>query len=335
MSAVYSSKTVLLTGAGGPAIAGMISVLRQWGYRIVAIDMLPYASGFYLADRAYVVPAGNAPDFLRRLEEICQAERVDAVISVVDEELQHVSALEAMGIAVIQPRPEFVKLSLDKLCCMRELRAAGINAPQTWMVNELPTSAPYPLFVKPRVGRGSRGCGKVQSHDELTAFVANSTYRPDQLIVQTFAEGIEYTVSVILWRDGEVQAVVPKQIISKVGVTKAAVTRSNTKIDSLCKSIQSRFRADGPFNVQLILDQDGEPWPFEINPRFSTSITLTNAAGADELGGLLSQALFGPDSYRMPTWQEGVVLVRHTTDQFMSEAQFKSVGVSSVPNYYD
>lgn len=330
-----SSKTVLLTGAGGPAIAGMISVLRQWGYRIVAVDMLPFASGFYLADRAYVVPAGNAPDFLPRLREICQAERVDAVISVVDEELPHVLALEAMGISVIQPRLEFVELSLDKLRCMRELRAAGINAPQTWMVNELPANAPFPLFVKPRVGRGSRGCGKVDSPEELTAFVATSTYSADQLLVQTFAEGTEFTVSVIVWRGGEVQAVVPKQIISKVGVTKAAVTRRNAKIVSMCKAIQGRFRADGPFNVQLVLDRDGEPWPFEINPRFSTSITLTNAAGADELGGLLSQALFGPNSYHMPIWQENVVLVRHTTDQFISEVEFNNLSAVAGRKYLD
>ena len=324
MSVDYSSKTVLLTGAGGPAIAGMISVLRKWGYRIVAIDMLPFASGFYLADRAYVVPAGNAPDFLMRLKEICLIEKVDAVISVVDEELPHVLELETMGIAVIQPRLAFVEFSLDKLRCMRELRSVGVNAPQTWMVNELPANVPYPLFVKPRVGRGSRGCGKVSSADELKTFVAESSYAPDQLLVQTFADGTEFTVSVVVSRDGEVQAVVPKQIISKVGVTKAAVTCRNAKIEALCKAIQKHFKADGPFNVQLVLDNQGEPWPFEINPRFSTSITLTNAAGADELGGLLSQALFGRDSYRFSEWQEGVVLIRHTTDQFISEAQFKN-----------
>ena len=162
MKVDYSSKTVLLTGAGGPAIAGMISVLRQWGYRIVVIYMLPFASGFYLTDRAYVVPAGNAPDFLARLKEICLVEKIYAVISVVDEELPYVLALEAMGIAVIQPRLEFVEMSLDKLRCMRELRATGINAPQTWIVNELPVDMPFPLFIKPRVGRGSRGCGKVE-----------------------------------------------------------------------------------------------------------------------------------------------------------------------------
>ena len=330
MSAAYSSKTVLLTGAGGPAIAGMISVLRKWGYRIIAIDMLPFASGFYLADRAYVVPAGNAPDFLARLKEICLIEKVDAVISVVDEELPHVLELEALGIAVILPRLPFVEFSLDKLRCMRELRAVGVNAPQSWMVNELPPDVPYPLFVKPRVGRGSRGCGKVNSADEMKTFVAASGYTPDQLLVQTFVDGSEFTVSVIVSRNGEVQAVVPKQIISKVGVTKAAVTRRNVKVEALCMAVQKHFKADGPFNVQLVLDNEGEPWPFEINPRFSTSTTLTNAAGADELGGLLSQSLFGRESFQFPEWQEGVVLIRQTTDQFISEAQFKnSSGVVS------
>ena len=98
MSVDYSSKTVLLTGAGGPAIAGMISVLRKWGYRIVAIDMLPFASGFYLADRAYVVPAGSAPDFLTRLKEICLSEKVDAVISVVDPEREELGSRSAIRI---------------------------------------------------------------------------------------------------------------------------------------------------------------------------------------------------------------------------------------------
>lgn len=317
-----NSKTVLLTGAGGPAIAGMISILRNWGYRIIAVDMLPFASGFYLADKSYVVPPGNSPEFLGKIKQICREEKVDAVISVVDEELSQVLELEQQGIAVIQPKLDFVNLCIDKFKCMNALTQAGINAPATWSVSELPGDVVYPLFIKPRVGRGSRGCGRVNSLDELTAFLANSAYSPLQLLAQTFVPGTEFTVSVVVWRDGEVQAIVPKQIISKVGVTKAAVTRKNEKIDSLCMSIQQRFKADGPFNVQLVLAENGEPFPFEINPRFSTSITLTNAAGVDELGGLLSQALFGKGSFQFSAWNEGVVLVRHTMDQFISESKF-------------
>ena len=323
-----TAKTVLLTGAGGPAIAGMISIFRTWGYRIVAVDMLPFASGFFLADKSFVVPPGNSPAFLPALTRICRDEKVNAVVSVVDEELPRVAELEQLGITVVQPRLDFVNLCTDKLRCMKELMRAGINAPATWLVSELPGDIAFPLFIKPRVGRGSRGCGRVDSAEELRIFLANSAYAAPQLLAQTFIAGAEFTVSVVVWRDGEVQAVVPKEIISKVGVTKAAVTRRNAKIESLCTAIQNQFRADGPFNVQLVLTEDGEPFPFEINPRFSTSITLTNAAGVDELGGLLAQALFGRESFHFSGWSEGTVLIRHTTDQFIPESRFLEVNRS-------
>jgi carbamoyl-phosphate synthase large subunit len=122
-----------------------------------------------------------------------------------------------------------------------------------------------------------------------------------------------------------VQAVVPKEIISKVGVTRIAVTRRNVKIDAICRRIQKKLKANGPFNVQLVLDtQTNEPYPFEINPRFSTSTTLTLAGGIDELGGLVTQAIFGSKSFQFPdSWEEGVVLIRGTLDSFIDEKTYK------------
>tara|TARA_R110000868_G_scaffold153644_10_gene379187 strand:- start:19144 stop:20139 length:996 start_codon:yes stop_codon:yes gene_type:complete len=318
----YNEKTVLLTGAGGPAPSGMINVLRSYGYRIITVDMLEHSPAFFLSDKSYVIPAGNSPKFLEKMQEICELESVDAVISVVDEELTHVLELEKMGVKVIQPRLEFTKLCLDKYICMNALIDAGIEAPKTWLASEVPGDAPFPLFIKPRVGRGSRGIGKVNNPNELEVFLNQSTYKPEELLCQPYLEGTEFTVSVVVSSDGDVQAVVPKEIISKIGITKMARTKKDQKITDLCKSIQDKFRANGPFNVQLRYDGKGQPVPFEINPRFSTSITLTMAAGVDELGGLLSQALFGKDSYQFQDWKEGVVMIRHTSDQFITSEEF-------------
>lgn len=328
---VFSEKTVLLTGAGGPAPAGMIDSLRKWGYRIVCVDMLPHSSAFYLADAAYVVPPGKSKDFLPRLREICAKEKVSAVVSVVDEELPAVLSLEADGIQVIEPRLEFVNLCLNKYECMRSLREKNIPAAETWRATEIPDSSVFPLFLKPATGRGSRGIGRVSSRDELETFLKRSSYAPEELIAQPFLPGTEFTVSVVVWRDGEVQAVVPKEIISKAGVTRFAVTRNNQKIHDLCVQIQETFRADGPFNVQLRLDDLDNPIPFEINPRFSTSITLTTAAGVDELGGLVTQALFGREACRFGKWREGVVMIRETRDRFISESDFKAHPVELYP----
>ena len=323
----YNKKTVLLTGAGGPAPSGMISVLRKWEYRVISVDMLPHSPVFFLSDKSYVVPAGNSKEFLPKLKEICETEKVDAVISVVDEELLNVIELEKLGIKVIQPELNFTNLCLDKYKCMNKLREVGLAAPETWLASEIPKNVPYPLFVKPRVGRGSRGIGKVENRQELTEFLRKSFYTPENLLCQPYLPGTEYTVSVVVWRDGEVQAVVPKEIISKMGVTKMAITRKNEEIHQLCSDIQKKLKANGPFNVQLRLDGQGNPVVFEINPRFSTSITLTMASGIDELGGLLSQALFGKESFKFSEWHDGVVMLRHTTDKFISEAEYKNQSI--------
>ena len=163
----------------------------------------------------------------------------------------------------------------------------------------------------------------MESDQALRSYIESSPYSSDALLLQEYINGTEYTVSVVVWRDGEVQAVVPKEIISKRGITKIAVTRRNPKIESLCIKIQEQLKADGPFNVQLRFDaSSGEPFIFEINPRFSTSISLTIASGIDELGGLLSQALYGKSSVKFGNWQPGIVMMRKTVDEFMSESDF-------------
>jgi len=315
--------TVLMTGAGGAAAPFMIDRLRKTGSRVLAADMDQHAIGLYLADLGFVVPAGSSPDFLRVLRSICISEKVDVLVPLVDEELIAALEIEKEGIIVILPKQEFVAICLDKLLLMQRLRAAGIYAPVTRLASTGLDEMRFPMVVKPRTGRGSRGVGIVSTEDELTTFLNATSYARNELIFQEYITGPEFTVSVVVWRDGEVKDVVPKEIISKKGITHMAVTRRNHEIEKLCCKIQEHFRADGPFNVQLCIDEkSGKPYPFEINPRFSTTISLTIAAGVDELGGLIALAVEGKEGAHFGGWKEGVVLLRKITDQFVDEKEF-------------
>lgn len=320
--------TIVLTGAGGPAVPGMIDVLRQTlpAARLIAVDMDANAIGFHLAELGVVLPAGNSPYFISQMKNLCISEKVDVVVSVVDEELESLFELESIGVKVIQPQKSFVCLCLDKLVLMHQLKEHGLPAPQTELASEVDLkNLIYPLIVKPRVGRGSRGVFVATNETELISGLSASSYTPEQLLVQQLISGPEFTVSVVVWRDGEVQAVVPKEIISKRGVTKAAVTRRNLEIDIYCRDIQRCLKANGPFNVQLCLDsKTGIPYAFEINPRFSTSITLTMAAGVNELSGLIVQAVEGRESWTFAPWQEGQVLMRRTLDLFCAEDVYRN-----------
>jgi len=71
---------------------------------------------------------------------------------------------------------------------------------------------------------------------------------------------------------------------------------------------------------------------FEINPRFSTTVTLTVRSGIEEVYGLLRQALYGREDYSFGNWEEGVVLIRQTFDEFIREEDFNKM---QIVNYGD
>ncbi|WP_082376446.1 ATP-grasp domain-containing protein [Nocardiopsis sp. NRRL B-16309] len=326
----------MVTTAGSAPTPGTILHLREQGFRVVATDIDPAAPGLYLADRGHLVPRGDSEAFLPRMRALCESEGAVAIVPLVDEELLPVGELDGDGLSVMLPRPGFVASCLDKYVLMRELSAAGIGIPRTWSASDPPPAdvvaddASGGFVVKPRSGRGSRGVQLVGALAEVPAAVAASGYRADELIVQERVTGPEFTVSVVVWRDGGVQAVVPKEVLLKRGVTKYAVTRHHAEVERTCRAVQSALRADGPFNVQLCLDAEGRPRVFEINPRFSSTAALTVAAGVDEVAGLLRQAV--TDGPRLTdTWREGVTMVRRWTDEFISEEEFASHGLAPAP----
>ncbi len=313
-----TNPTILLTGAGGAALPTLIDGLRAKGYRVVVVDADANAAGLYLADRGYRIPFATDPAFVPAMRRICRAENVAALVPLVDEELLPTTQLATeLDIPLIGPQYAFTALCLDKYVLMQRLTEVGIAVPDTRLLAAGVRGMVFPLILKPRTGRGSRGIKIVENQRELDAYLTSVCPDADATMVQHCVQGVEFTVSTVVWRDGAVRAVVPKEIIDKRGITRLAVTRRHDAIDRLCRTIQQQLRADGPFNVQLRLDANGAPLPFEINPRFSTTVTLTQAAGVDELGSLVDLALGRALTANCWNWREGVILVRRTVDAFI------------------
>ena len=224
---------------------------------------------------------------------------------------------------VLTPRAQFIATCLDKYRLCGELARHGIPFPKVFTADTAPESLEFPIILKPRTGRGSRGVVRIDSADELKKTLATLNRPLEEMMIQEFIDGPEFTVSVVVWRDGAIQAVVPKEIIVKKGVTQMAVTRKHAGIEQLCHKLQKTLHADGPFNVQLRLHPvSGEPLLFEINPRYSTTVTHTMAAGIDELYGLALQAALGREAHVFGSWKENLVLRRRSLDEFLPETDF-------------
>lgn len=316
---------VLMTGAGGAGTIEIIaSLCRSQRYEVAVADAGRHSFGFHTAHRAYVIPFGAAETFSEAFAAILEQEQPDFVIPLVDEEIPKVHALvdgRFRGqMRVVGPRLEFAELALDKWRMAAAMAELGLSTARTALASEVPSDFPFPAIVKPRAGRGSRGVQSVRDREELAAYLARAAQPATRFVVQEQHTGREFTTSVIVGLDGELLAVVPKEAVDKRGITQVGVTRRIPAIDALCAAMQERLRADGPFNVQLMLGADGVPYVFEVNPRYSTTVALTLAAGIDEVDVVMRHALgekIGPLSY-----QADLMMLRYSAQLYLPESEW-------------
>jgi carbamoyl-phosphate synthase large subunit len=315
-----SIKRVFMTGGGGAGTVAAAKFLKKSGkYRIILGDMDPLAAGFKFADESYVLPPAISDDFIPVVSDIIKKQKVDVFIPLVDEEiLKSYSLLQQFpNLLLLLPDYRFSLMVMDKYELVRQLKENHIPYPETFLASGVEEKRlDFPVIVKPRRGRGSRFVMNIKSLDELTAYMALYKFSYDDVVVQEMIKGKEYTVSVVVNKKGDVLAVVPKEIIKKIGITHAAVTRYNKPIIDLGLEIQKKLHANGPFNMQLVLREDEVPVIFEINPRYSTTIALTMASGVDEIGMLI-------DNTRTPAgllqFETGLIMQRYYEHLYYKE----------------
>lgn len=321
-----TKQTILLTGAGGAGTIAIIKSLKN-KFRIVTTDMNPYGVGLYLAHAGYTVPASNDPGYFRVLEDIIKKEHVDVLIPLIDEELLLFSRRykNEKKLKLVLPREEFIAVCLDKWQLGEALKQHGIPYAKTFLLSSLRTIPrdTLPCIIKPRTGRGSRGFEQLDSREDLARYLKTTSLKRDRLIIQERLVGKEFTVSVVVGKNGEILTVVPKEVILKKGITKVGVTRGDNPIVQLAKNVQNALRADGPFNMQLIVRSDtGQPTLFEINPRFSTTVALTIAAGVNEIELLINDALGRPIKRPRP-FTKNLVMARYEEQYYFPERKTK------------
>ncbi len=279
-----------MTGGGGAGTIAAANFLKKLGkYRIILGDMDKWAAGLRFGDKDYILPAGKDEQFLHAVRNIITKEQVDIFVPLVDEELLKSYELKNYfsDLMLLLPEYDFTKIVLDKWLLIEKLKECNLPYPKTHLATENFKDLEYPVIVKPRKGRGSRNVMEIKSKKHLEAYKVLSELSEDKILIQEKIKGKEFTVSVVVNKNGDVLAVVPKEIIYKRGITIVAITRRNQSIQDLCIEVQRKLKANGPFNVQLILKNNGIPVIFEINPRYSTTIALTMAAGVNEINILV------------------------------------------------
>lgn len=267
------------------------AVAVNGGGRVIVTDVNPLSPAVHCADQAYRVPLSSAGDYIDEILRIARHERVRLVVPTIDDELtafaQAAPRFLAAGIRVAVSPARTTSLCNDKYALCRALAAHGVAAAATWLPRDVPPEIGFPLFVKPRVGRGGVGAYPIRDRRELGFFVEYV----DDAIVQTYLDGPEYTLDVLCDFGGRVLAVVPRErVVIRAGVIDRGRTVRDAALIALAHACAAVLPFAGPVNIQCRTVQ-GRPTVFEINPRFSGGIGLTIAAGVHVPRMLLDLAL--------------------------------------------
>lgn len=316
------SLNVLITAGSRrvPLVQAFQRALRATGGgQVVVTDVNPLSPTVYVADRSYQVPMATEPSYVDVLLDICRTERIGLLVPTIDDELTRLSEAASRfldnGVRVAVSPPDATRACNDKYETSRLLAARGIAVAPTWLPEALPTPAPLPLFIKPRLGRGSVGAFPVRNERELDFF---RDYVADP-VLQPFLDGPEFTIDVLCDFAGTVLSIVPRErALIRAGVVDRGRTVRDASLMALGMACARAIRAVGAINIQCRV-VDGVPTVFEINPRFSGGIPLTMAAGADFPRLLVELALGRRIAPQIGRFQEGLWMSSYETSVFVAE----------------
>ncbi|MGD0308277.1 MAG: ATP-grasp domain-containing protein [Acidobacteriota bacterium] len=314
---------ILITAASRrvPLIQGFVDAIKRLGARgnVITTDTNALSPGLYFSDRHYLVPLTTDTRYIPIIKSICFKERIHLLIPTIDDELvlfgTHAESFLEMGVRVAVSNAETGAICNDKHRTVQFLRGKSIPVPETWLPHELDfNNLAYPLFLKPRIGRGSVGAHFICSEKELRFFL---DYVRDP-IVQRYLPGREFTIDVLADFSGRIISAVPRErLVVRSGVTDRGRTWNCPALIDAGVRVAEALQIRGPANIQLKWHEETGT-VFEVNPRFSGGINLTIAAGADFPSWLVEMRLGRKIRPALGRFTDGLLMTCYETALFLS-----------------
>ena len=297
--------------------------------RVIAVDATQHAAAGEVADAFYVVPRCTEPEFLPRVLEICEAEEVHLVVPTIDTELRPYAMareqFQRVGVAIGISHSDTIAICEDKVVTNSWLLTHGFRTPRQSVpaaVMANPDCWTFPVVVKPKNGSASSGFRIIRSVDELRA----GTYS-DDMILQEFIAGKEFTVNGFVDRNGRCLCAIPHERLEVRGgeVSKGVTTRHVGMIEMVCEILQALPGAYGAMNVQCFLTPADEFRVIEINARFGGGYPLAHRAGATITRWLLEDSLGMEPTGPFQDWEQGVVMLRYDQAIFVPAGRSRAL----------
>lgn len=280
--------TVLVTNCGGTLAQGLIRTWRRkkLAVRIVGVQFQSHSAADLICDEIYQLPESyseaHGPD-ISFLSSLCTAEGVKFIIPTTDFETYELKKWQTLLPFVACSEQSFSLAAYDKYETSKMFRARNIPFVETYLPSiyrgELDET-----FVKPRKGGLSRDL-----HRNPTELSFSDDY-----VIQKLLEGREITVAFYVKKNGELHGFIAMERTLTGGMTSCcSVTNSfNKQVEEIVDAMVSSFPIIGPCNFQAKVLEDSSVVPFEVNSRFSGTVSIRANFGFSDACWLLQEYLY-------------------------------------------
>jgi carbamoyl-phosphate synthase large subunit len=293
------------------------ALAQEGGGKVIAIDTSPLAPALYFADEHFLVPPSTKPNFLVTILRLCEQFTIKLIVPTRDEELalfaEQKNKFANLGIVVMVPSFDTVKICQDKKLFIAFCQQNGFGIPASYADTNLPVDRQFPLFIKPRQGKGGRQTARVNSREELELTLKQV---PDA-VIQEFVRAAEYTVDLFADFSARVISAVPRERTYIFG-GESFVSKTSQNPTLIQESIRlaTKLQLVGHNTIQCFY-QDGMVKFIEVNPRFGGAASLGFAAGAFTPVFLLKLLKGETVEPRIGEFKGDHIMLRYTEDLFL------------------
>jgi carbamoyl-phosphate synthase large subunit len=278
------SLKLLVSAVGGDIGAGVVKSLRDYADRIIGIDCRAVYDPEKIIDEFYKIRAsseGNA--YLDDVLEIIKQSEIDFFIPVSEAEIMAVnknrSKFSKCRAGIVINNSFIIETFLDKFKTFEFLKDAGLPVPETFLLSNYQGQLKSPLVVKSRFGSGSKKVWLIE--DEVDLRYLKEKDRGD-LIAQEYLGSPEDEFTTGVFSDGsQVASITFKRSLGFGGLSIEAELYDAPFMENISRKIASLSNLVGSLNIQT--RKVGENFiPFEINPRFSSTLVFRKKFGFDD-----------------------------------------------------
>lgn len=296
--------------------------------KVVATDCSELAPALYDADKHYIVPRIDDPNYIDAILDICKKENIKGLFSLIDPELsllaENKNKFLKEGIVPIVSDYDTVEMSLNKMKMHDFCIANGINTIKSYdnladfkkaLGNR---EIDFPVFVKPICGSCSNQIQKVEDMEELE-FIFK---RYDGLMIQELMTGYEIGADVYidLLSKEIVSIFTKKKLLMRAGETDKSVSFKDEKLFEFIENFVKKAGFIGQIDID-IYKKDGEYLISEVNPRFGGGYPHAYACGCDFTKHVVNNLKGIENKEEIGKYQEKIYMMKYLDMKIKEEIQ--------------